>query len=76
MGKRHETDLVKALNSYNIDKNDFILISEIEKGSRFTFRNNIYIKGDKIRTRYKCRKKNSLQTYLFNQNASVKHYDN
>ncbi len=67
----YNTELVKALNSLNKNDDDFHLISEIEKGSRFIYRDKVYVKGDKIRTRYKCRQKNTLKEYLFNANASV-----
>jgi SprT-like family len=67
----YNTELVKALNSLNKNDESFHLISEIEKGSRFLYRDKVYVKGDKIRTRYKCRQKNTLKEYLFNANASV-----
>jgi len=68
----YNTELVKALNAFNTNKHEFLFISEIQKGALFVYENKIYIKGDKIRTRYKCRQKNTLKKYLFNQNASVK----
>lgn len=46
-------------------------IFEIPNGSVFNFKNILYKKGKKRRTRYECLNLNNKRVYLFNQNAEV-----
>ncbi len=46
-------------------------IFEIPNGSIFKFKDILYKRGDKRRTRYECLNLNNKRTYLFNQNAEV-----
>ncbi|OSY87966.1 metallopeptidase [Tenacibaculum holothuriorum] len=46
-------------------------IFEIPNGSTFQFKNTLYKRGNKRRTRYECLNLSNKQVYLFNQNAEV-----
>ncbi len=46
-------------------------IFEIPNGSIFSFKNTVYKRGNKRRTRYECLNLSNKQVYLFNQNAEV-----
>ena len=49
-------------------------IFEIPIGSMFTFKNVIYKRGNKRRTRYECLQMTTKKVYLFNQNVEVELY--
>jgi hypothetical protein len=65
-----DVKLTFELNQFNnfTDKN---FIFEIPEGSIFTFKNKIYKKGIKRRTRFECVEISSKKVYLFNQNAEI-----
>ncbi|MGJ8743836.1 SprT-like domain-containing protein [Polaribacter sp.] len=46
-------------------------IFEIPLGSLFVFKNTIYKRGNKRRTRFECMNMNNKKVYLFNQNVEV-----
>lgn len=46
-------------------------IFEILKGATFQFKNTLYKKGNKRRTRYECLNLTNKKVYLFNQNTEV-----
>tara|TARA_B100000795_G_scaffold259789_1_gene235067 strand:+ start:1423 stop:2016 length:594 start_codon:yes stop_codon:yes gene_type:complete len=50
-------------------------IFEIPFGSFFEFKNIIYKRGNKRRTRFECLNTNNKKVYLFNQNVEVKQYN-
>lgn len=50
-------------------------IFEIPLGSIFNFKNKLYKRGNKRRTRYECLNLSNKKVYLFNQNAEVKLYE-
>jgi hypothetical protein len=50
-------------------------IFEIPSGGLFEFKNIIYKRGDKRRTRFECINMNNKKVYLFNQNVEVKFYN-
>jgi len=50
-------------------------IFEIPTGGLFEFKNIIYKRGDKRRTRFECINMNNKKVYLFNQNVEVKFYN-
>ncbi len=54
-----------------IAKNGKSFIFEIPNGSIFSFKNIVYKRGNKRRTRYECLNLSNNQIYLFNQNAEV-----
>ncbi len=47
-------------------------VFEISFGSLFLFKDTIYKRGNKRRTRYECLNMQNKRVYLFNQNAEVK----
>ena len=47
-------------------------IFEIPNGSFFEFKNTLYKRGNKRRTRFECLNMNNKKIYLFNQNAEIK----
>lgn len=50
-------------------------IFEVPFGSVFMFKNKLYKKGNKRRTRYECLELKTKRVYLFNQNAEVNFYE-
>jgi len=64
--------LVLKGNVAEIGKN---FIFEIPFGSFFEFKNSIYKRGNKRRTRFECLNMNTKKVYLFNQNVEVKQYN-
>lgn len=50
-------------------------IFEIPNGSIFKFKNKLYRRGAKRRTRYECLNLSNKRAYLFNQNAEVEIYE-
>lgn len=50
-------------------------IFDIPFGAFFLFKNKLYKRGDKRKTRYECLQLESKRLYLFNQNAEVTTYD-
>ncbi|MCK5815891.1 MAG: SprT-like domain-containing protein [Flavobacteriaceae bacterium] len=53
------------------EKSDKSFIFEIPLNTTFVFRNKIYIRKAKRRTRFECLEISSKKTYLFNQNVEV-----
>lgn len=49
-------------------------IFEIPFGNLFIFKNVVYKRGNKRRTRYECQNMANKKIYLFNQNVEVKNY--
>ncbi|MDG1398193.1 MAG: SprT-like domain-containing protein [Polaribacter sp.] len=49
-------------------------ISELPLSSLFLFKNTVYKKGNKRRTRIECLNMNNHKVYLFNQNVEVELY--
>ncbi|WP_442957530.1 SprT-like domain-containing protein [Polaribacter sp.] len=50
-------------------------IFDIPFGNLFVFKNTIYKRGNKRRTRYECLNMSTKKVYLFNQNIEVKIYN-
>jgi hypothetical protein len=53
------------------EKSDTNFIFEIPFDSKFVFKNRIFRKGNKRRTRFECIELKTKKLYLFNQNAEV-----
>jgi hypothetical protein len=49
-------------------------VFDIAYGSLFHFKNTLYKKGNKRRTRYECLNMKNQKVYLFNQNVEVEKY--
>lgn len=69
-----DVNLSLALRN-NIPTSGKSFIFELSLGSRFWFRDRLYSKGEKRRTRFECVELNSKKRYLFNQNAEVIVYE-
>ena len=65
-----DVNLSLALRGNNaaVGKN---FIFEIPFGNFFVFKNTIYQRGNKRRTRYECLNTSNKKVYLFNQNVEV-----
>jgi hypothetical protein len=50
-------------------------IFEVPYGSAFIFKNSIYKRGNKRRTRFECLNISNKKVYLFNQNVEITLYD-
>ena len=50
-------------------------IFEVPYGSLFRFKNAIYKRGNKRRTRFECAQTKNGKVYLFNQNVEVEIYE-
>ncbi len=65
-----DVKLALAMKQFS-KKSDKNFIFEIPFGSDFIFKNRIFRKGNKRRTRYECLELKAKKLYLFNQNAEV-----
>ncbi|MFD2530675.1 MULTISPECIES: SprT-like domain-containing protein [Polaribacter] len=58
----------------NVAENGKHFIFDIPLNELFIFKNTIYKRGNKRRTRYECLNMSNKKVYLFNQNVEVKLY--
>jgi len=65
--------LALRANTASVGKN---FVFEIPENSFFEFKNIIYKKGQKRRTRFECLNMTNNRVYLFNQNVEVHKYTN
>ncbi|PHR70873.1 MAG: sprT domain-containing protein [Lutibacter sp.] len=65
-----DVKLALAMKQFS-EKSDKNFIFEIPLGSDFIFKNRIFRKGNKRRTRHECLELKTKKLYLFNQNAEV-----
>ncbi|WP_437440084.1 SprT-like domain-containing protein [Polaribacter batillariae] len=59
----------------NIAETGKSFIFEIPYGSLFVFKNTIYKRGNKRRTRFECLNMSNKKVYLFNQNVEITVYE-
>lgn len=58
--------LMRVLRKYDNKKDGHLLVEELEEGELFKIKGNrIFVKGEKIRTRYKCMEPATKKWYLF-----------
>lgn len=58
--------LLRVLRKYDVTKENHFLLEQLKTGDTFKIRGNRYfIKGEKIRTRYKCLEPATKKWYLF-----------
>lgn len=62
--------LMKVLRKYDVVRGNFL--SDLAEGSLFEFQERIYLKGKKLRKRFKCTDIKTHREYLFNPIAEVK----
>ena len=70
-----DVDLSLALRG-NVAENGKNFIFDIPFGSLFVFKNTIYKRGNKRRTRFECLNMSNKKVYLFNQNVEIEFYKN
>ncbi|PQJ71980.1 SprT-like domain-containing protein [Polaribacter butkevichii] len=70
-----DVDLSLALRG-NVAETGKNFIFEIPFGSLFVFKNTIYKRGNKRRTRFECLNMSNNKVYLFNQNVEIEFYKN
>ena len=66
-----DDNLFRALKRYD-KPNDMVHLETVSNNTEFIFNDRHFIKGPKVRTRYKCVEKNSNHVYLFAALAEVK----
>jgi hypothetical protein len=65
-----DLELVKVLRKY--DNQSLLTISDIEEGGEFSLTNGqIFIKGKKLRKRFRCVQQKTNKVYLFHPFAEV-----
>lgn len=69
-----DVNLSLALKGFSADSGKHFIF-DIPFGNLFEFKNSIYKRGNKRRTRYECLNMHTKKVYLFNQNAEVKIYN-
>ncbi|WP_437438456.1 SprT-like domain-containing protein [Polaribacter filamentus] len=69
-----DVNLSLALKGFSADSGKHFIF-DIPFGNLFEFKNAIYKRGNKRRTRYECLNMHTKKVYLFNQNAEVKIYN-
>jgi len=70
-----DVDLSLALRG-NVAETGKHFIFEIPFGSLFLFKNTIYKRGNKRRTRFECMNMSNKKVYLFNQNVEIEFFKN
>ncbi len=65
-----DANLSLALREFKAEKGK-VFIFDIPFGNFFIFKNTIYKKGNKRRTRFECLNLSNRKVYLFNQNVEV-----
>ncbi len=67
----YDLQLMKVLMKYDNNILPITLISDISEGTKFTYKGLIFEKGEKIRTRIKCKCINNKRFYTFSQATPV-----
>jgi len=70
-----DVDLSLVLRG-NVAETGKHFIFDIPFGSLFVFKNTIYKRGNKRRTRFECLNMSNKKVYLFNQNVEIEFYKN
>ena len=70
-----DANLSLALREFKAEKGK-VFIFDIPFGTLFVFKNTVYKKGNKRRTRFECLNMTNNKVYLFNQNTEVILYQN
>ncbi len=67
----YDSQLSKILMKYDKNFENILLITDIEYGTKFTFRGRIFEKGEKIKTRIKCLCLNNNRHYTFSSTTPI-----
>lgn len=66
-----DTNLLRVLKRYD-EKQHTVLLEDVKEGSTFSYNEDrLFIKGEKVRKRFKCKEINSKRMYLFNPLTEV-----
>jgi SprT protein len=63
--------LVRVLREYD-EPNGHLLLDEIPQGAEFEFSNRVFVKGEKLRKRFRCVESSTDRVYLISGIAEVK----
>lgn len=66
-----DQELVRVLRNYD-EPNDHLLLDEIPTGAEFEFSNRFFVKGEKLRKRFRCVENGTEKVYLISGIAEVK----
>ncbi len=67
-----DMNLFKALKKYDKESHVHTHVEDIKEGERFVWgENKVFVKGEKLRTRYKCNELKSGRVYFFHALAEV-----
>ena len=66
-----DQELVRVLRNYD-EPNDQLLLDEIPTGAEFELSNRFFVKGEKLRKRFRCVEKGTEKVYLISGIAEVK----
>ena len=69
-----DTNLSLALRGFEAESGKNFIF-DVPNGSKFIFKNKLYKRGNKRRTRYECLNLSNKKAYLFNQNVEVTLYE-
>ena len=71
-----DIDLLRVLKKYD-STSSLIFIEDLPAGQNFEFgkEKRVFIKGDKLRTRYKCKELSTRHEYYFNPLTEVRALD-
>jgi hypothetical protein len=68
-----DSKLLRVLRNYDPKIDGHFLVEELEIGKTFTIKDGrVFTKGEKIRTRFKCRETSTGKDYLFSGLYEVK----
>ncbi len=66
-----DTNLLRVLKRYD-DKQNTVMLEDLKEGCTFSYNEDrIFIKGEKVRKRFKCQEIKSKRMYLFNPLTEV-----
>ncbi|MBN8694896.1 MAG: SprT-like domain-containing protein [Bacteroidetes bacterium] len=67
-----DTNLLRVLKKYD-QRQDLVLLEELPEGSSFIYGDDrLFVKGEQIRKRFRCKDVKTRQIYLFNPLTEVK----
>ena len=65
-----DLDLLRILKKYD-ERQDTVLLEELSEGVAFIYNERQFVKGEKIRKRFKCPEHGTKRVYLFNPLTEV-----
>jgi SprT protein len=65
-----DLDLLRILKKYDANSTG-VSLEELDKGVQFVYKNILFVKGERVRKRFKCAEVDTGRLYLFNPLAEV-----